>query len=707
MKKRTPGFGLLGFYFLISVSLTAQNAPEFLEWIDEAHYLLQSNEDDGAKWFQVNAATGETTDYTPPEDLTDQLPDGVRLRRGNFAFSDDQNALVLIQDSDLFFFNKGMTALRQLTANPSEEKNPVFSPDGTKIAYTRDHNLFVLDLQTGLERQLTTDGSDLVYNAWASWVYYEEILGRGSRYRAFYWSPDSKRIAFLRFDDSPVPLFPIYHHIGGDGVHGELENTRYPKAGDPNPLVRLGIAEVENGAIQWVQTDDELEYTAWVFWTPDASELFFQQLNRDQNLLKIYAANPETGARREVCSESRDTWVEFFEAIYFLKDKKGFLLRSNRDDWYNLYHYDLDGHLVKKITDFDWRVTEVVRVDEENGRVFFSGTGPDDPTESHFFVIGLDGKNFRQLTRQRGTHSPILSPGGDYFVDLFSAYNNPGQTDLFDTSGKHIRSIAQKTNDPNKSAGLTVEPLTIPTSDGFQLPAYWVLPPDFDKSKKYPVIFSIYGGPDAGTVFNRYRNFSWNPLYAKGVIRFTVDHRASGKFGKKGLDFMHRNLGKWEMHDYIEAVKWLRQQPFIDPDRIGIEGSSYGGYMTVMALTYGADYFTHGVAGSSVTDWRLYDNIYTERYMDTPEDNPDGYRFGAAMTHADQLKGHLLIIHGTIDDNVHLQNSIQLISALQDKGKDFELMLYPGGRHGWGGPKRRHSFNLGLKFWEKYFFGEE
>jgi dipeptidyl-peptidase-4 len=680
---------------------------EFSGWLDDENYLISKTNEENQATFKVNAKTGEETIYQQEASLSSSLPDGIRLRRGGVAYAEDGKAMVINNDNDLYYFKEGASKLRQLTANNQEERNPTFSPDGKKIAFTRNHDLYVIFLETGLEKRLTNDGSDLIYNGWASWVYYEEILGRGSRYKAFYWSPDSERIAYLRFDDSPVPEFPIYHHIGGDGVHGMLEETRYPKSGDPNPIVKLGMVEVENGITTWVDTDEKLEYTAWIFWTPDASELIFQQLNRDQNHLVINAANPETGVRRQLYQETQTTWVEFFEEIYFLKENNGFILRSNVDGWYNLYHYDMQGKLVKKITDFDWRVTDVVMIDEENNRIFFKGMGENDPTESHFFVVNMNGKKLKQLTKGAGTHSVSLSEKGTYFVDEFSSYNNPGETKLYQTDGTQLKVLSKIEKNPNEEAGLTVEAFTIKTSDGFDLPAFWVLPPNFDKAKKYPVIFSIYGGPDAGTVSNRFQNYSWNQLYQKGVIRITVDHRASGKFGKKGLDYMHRNLGKWEMNDYIEAVKWLREQPFIDSTRIGIQGGSYGGYMAAMALTYGADYFTHGVASASVTDWRLYDNVYTERYMDEPKDNQEGYDFGSVMTHADKLKGALLIIHGTIDDNVHLQNSIQLISELQEKGKDFEMMLYPGGRHGWGGAKGMHSYNLGQKFWEKHFFANQ
>jgi len=707
--KRIFPFILIIFSLPIShPALFGQNGemPDLRGWVDDAHYLLAKTSMDGeSQLFKVDAKTGKESPYEWEEDIADQLPEGLQATRRNSTFTKDRDEVIIRRENDLYYFSTAQGRLRQLTANPQEEKNPQFSPDGKHVAFTRSHNLYVLDIESGLEHQLTFDGSDVIYNGWASWVYYEEILGRASRYRAFYWSPDSKKIAFLRFDDSPVPAFPIFHHIDGDGVHGEWEITRYPKSGDPNPKVSLGIVHLDSSQTVWVDTDKSLEYTAWIFWTPDSGQLLFQQMNRDQNLLKLFKTDPATGKRSLVYEESQPTWVEFFPEIDFLKNGEDFLLRSNRDGWYNLYLYGLDGKLKSKVTDVNWRVNKINWIDENKKRVFFEGTG-ENPTERQLFVVNFNGENFKQLSHRSGTHSMELSPEGTYFIDEFSSFENPGLASLFDSSGKLIRELGHSTSDPNKEKGFKVEFFTVPTSDGFKLPAYWVLPSDFDESKKYPVIFSIYGGPDAGTVFNRYRNFTWNPIYGKGVIRFTVDHRASGKFGKKGLDYMYRNLGKWEMNDYIEAVKWLRQRPFIDSTRIGIEGGSYGGYMTAMALTYAADYFTQGVAHSSVTDWRLYDDIYTERYMDTPEDNPEGYQFGSVMTHAAKLKGKLLLIHGTIDDNVHLQNTILLVSELEDLGKDFELMLYPGGRHGWGGQKGRHSFNLSQKFWERYFFGQ-
>lgn len=706
MKKLFPTL-ILSLFFILS-TFAQSTMPELRDWLDEEHYLEIKENDKGEKtWYQINAKSGNEKAYTPEasEDISDNLPSGVNASRRNSIYSTDRNKIIISQADDLYLFEKDATELRQLTATSAKENNPRFSPDGRYVAFTRERNLYVLDTKTGLEKQLTEDGSDLIYNGWASWVYYEEILGRGSRYRAFYWSPDSKKIAFLRFDDNPVPDFPIFHHTAGDGVHGELEVTRYPKSGDPNPLVELGIADVSTSEITWVDKEESLEYLAMVIWTPDSKEVLYQQLNRNQNHLVMYAANPETGAPRKVYEEIQVTWVDFFTELHFLENNKDFLLRSNKDGWSNLYLVSLDG-TVQQITKADWRVTSLVRIDEANDRIFYKGTG-ENPTESHFFVTDLKGKKTKQLTKRAGTSRVNLSPGGNYFLSEFSSYDNPGVAELYNTDGEMLKELGSKDYDINKENGMKVEMFTIPTEDGYNLPAYWVLPPNFDESKKYPVIFTIYGGPDAGTVYNRYNNFTWSQIYKEGVIRFAVDHRASGKFGKKGLDYMHRSLGKWEMYDYKQAVDWLRKKPFIDGSKIGIQGSSYGGYMAALALCYAPDYFTHGVASASVTDWRLYDNIYTERYMDEPKDNKAGYDYGSVLTHAENLKGKLLIIHGTVDDNVHMQQTIQLVSELQDKGKDFDFMLYPTGRHGWGGAKRQHSTKLIQDFWRKHLLNDQ
>ncbi len=676
--------------------------PSVRGWLDDGHYLvLHKDSTDGkVKLFKVEAASGREEVFLNPADFKDILPKGFSVL-GAGVHTPDYSKLIFNRKDDLYFLDTRTRTFRRLTATPAPEKNPIFSPDGRFVAFTREHNLFALDLNTGLEYQLTTDGSDLIYNGWASWVYYEEILERSSRYRAFYWSPDSKKLAFLRFDDSPVPEFPIFH---AQGVHGELEVTHYPKAGDPNPKVRLGIVNATGGKITWADFDENAdEYIAWVFWLPDSKRLSVQWMNRDQNLIRIYLIDPETGAKTKIYEESQPTWVEFFEDLYFFKDGSGFLLRSDKDGWRHLYVYNLKGELQRRLTRGHWSVKSIARVDEDHGFVYFTGD-KGESTETHLFRVPLKGGEIERLTDRPGTHRVTVSPKGSYFLDRFSNIHTPAQLWLYNSRGQAVRKLGDSRSPVFGEYALgKVELFRIPAGDGYNLPAIWYLPPDFNPDRKYPVIFSIYGGPGMPTVANSFPYFLRSYYLAQeGAIVISVDHRGSGHFGKKGVAEMYRHLGKWEMHDWIEAVKWLRKKPFVDASRIAITGGSYGGYATLMALTYGADYFHYGIALYPVTDWRLYDTVYTERYMDRPQDNPEGYKFGSVFTHLDKFKGKLLLVHGTIDDNVHMQNSVQLIDKLTKMGKQFQLMIYPGERHGVRNPAHRaHLTKLILNFWRE------
>jgi dipeptidyl-peptidase-4 len=676
--------------------------PSIRSWLDDEHFLLlkEKEEKKSSKLYKINAKTGKTNLFLDYEQIEKNLP-GRLSPSQHAAHAKDYSSLIYSNQGDLYQYLVKQNQLKRLTAAAGEEKNPSLSPDEKYLAYTRNHNLYVLDLKSRLEYQLTSDGSETIYNGWASWVYYEEILGRRTRFKAFWWSPDSSRIAFLRFDDSPVPTFPLFR---AEGAHGELEIERYPKSGDPNPKVRLGVVTVPEGKITWADIDDDADhYVAWPFWFADSSELTFQWMNRDQNNIKIYAVDLETGKKKEIFAEKQPSWVEFFEDLHFFKDGSGFLLRSDADGWSHLYYYDLAGKLKKRLTQGEWSVTGISLVDEKNKSVFFTAR-KDKTTETHLFQVKLDGTGFKRLSEKPGAHRILVSPGGDYYIDHYSNIDTPSRQDLYKSDGIFLRNIDQSQTPFRDEYTLGKKELfTIPTEDGWMLPAYWILPPDFDESKKYPVLFNIYGGPGASTVWNSYPYLSQLYLAQEGIIIFSVDHRSSGHYGKKGVSLMHRNLGKWEMHDLIEAVKWLHQKPFVDKEKIGISGGSYGGYTTCMALTCGADYFTHGYARASVTDWRLYDTVYTERYMDRPCENKQGYEFGSVMTHAEKLKGVLFLAHGTMDDNVHMQNTVQLIDKFIDLGKKFEFMLYPNQRHGFRDKKRDHSNQHYVDFWFKHF----
>jgi dipeptidyl-peptidase-4 len=721
MKKNIP-FRI--FLLLLSVLLFAGNQAiaqrsmrnpnqvSIIGWIDDTHYLIRNFDADKKLVIQsVDIRTGKSVPApakkTDRELLAESLPSGVTLGMGDIV-SPDIKSIIFVKENDLYYFVKGDKELRRLTNDSIPEVNTRFSPDGNKIAYTKNKDLYVYDLVNNKEIRITSDASDRIYNGYASWVYYEEILGRPSRYAAFWWAPDDNKIAYLRTDETDVPVFTLNRLDEADGIHGHLEVVPYPKSGDPNPKVKIGIADVNTAKTVWVKTDYSVDqYIAFPFWTPDSRKLTVQVLNRDQNDLRFILADPATGDYVQIYQEKNNTWVEFREDIYVLNNGTGYIIRSYKSGWENLYYYGWDGTMIAQLTNLNFRVTSIDRVDEDQKVVYFSATGTES-TDTHTFRVGLDGKKLMQITKGDGSHNVSISPKGTYFIDTWNSITSTGSIIAYDKKDKMLKEIykfEQPVYDPLKDS--RAEFVKITTSDGlFNMPAIITYPLNFDPSKKYPVIFTIYGGPDSKNVSNRWQgNFaSW---YAQnGIITFSVDHRGSGQFGKRGLDYLYRSLGKWEILDYEDAVRWLLTKPYVDSTRIGITGSSYGGYMTCLALTKGAGYWTHGFAGSSVTDWRLYDDIYTERYMDTPQDNLQGYIDGSCVTFAKNLKGKLYMTHGDMDDNVHLQNSIWLISRLEDESKTFQFMLYPDGRHGWGGAKASHSRNEANNFWLENFFGK-
>ncbi len=693
--------GLFLVVFLFSCKLSAQ-LPDIKGWLDDDYYLEKRVNDEGKKQiWKVKAKTGKSKLYkkqTYRNEINEKLPEGYSF----FDIVDhtcNYEKNIIKKDNDLYYFSLKDNEFKRLTDDAGEENNATFSPDGTKIAFTKDHDLYVLNIETGQEKRLTHDGTDLIKNGYSSWVYWEEIHGRETNYKTFWWSPDGTMIAFERFDDRTVPEFPIFN---AEGIHGELRMQRYPKAGDPNPGVRLGVIHLDKDEVTWIDDNDEEDvYIAFPMWTNDSKKLIYQKMNRDQNYIEILAADPGNGEKKEIYDEQQSTWIDFYtpDDLYILKNGSGFILRSDKDGWRKLYFYDMDENLHNKLTDVDWRVQNIAGVDEEKGWVYFEGTG-EQSTDKLLFKVRIDGGQLIRLTDKPGYHELDISPGYSYFIDEYSNTMKPPGMFVYSNEGMLVRTIAvQEPLDPDSTKIGKVELFTITTEDGFDLPVKWILPCDFDSTKKYGVVFSIYGGPDYKGVSNKYTSPRGNFFTKNGVITIAVDHRASGHFGKEGLNYVYRNLGNWELKDYISMVKWLKTLPFIDSTKIGITGGSYGGYLTCLALTKGADYFTHGFGSSCGTDWRLYDDIYTERYMDTPEQNQQGYDTSAVAYYADKLKGKLYIVHGDMDDNVHLQHMIQLADKLTTLNKDFEMMIYPGGKHGWGPPKVYHTFREMKEFW--------
>jgi len=683
-----------------------KSLPTVTAWLDDQHYLLSKRVPGEERPHQVavDAGSGAETPYRDLQQYKDLLPQGTDAD-APAATATDTSRVLYVAGGGLYLLDTRHHVCSQLTSTAAEEKNPTFSPDSRYVAFTRDNDLFAVDVTTGNEIRYSRDGSGTIMNGWASWVYYEEILGRESRYRAFWWSPDSKRLAYYRFDDNDVPVFPLYNAAG---KHGSLENTRYPKAGDPNPRVRVGIVPVGGGTTVWAAFDEANDqYFGPPCWTPDGTRLFVQWMNRRQDTLLVYAVDPASGKRSIVHAEHQQSWVEWFDKITFVQNAGGFILRSDNDGWDHLYYYAMDGTLKSRLTSGAWSVKSVPVVDDKNAYVYFTAS-KEASTRTDLYRVRLDGKGLTRLTSGPFTHEVQVSPSGSFFITTFSNVATPHKMTLHRNDGTLIRELGDSFTPAlaDYRMGRT-EMLTIPTADGYQLPAEWTLPVDFNPSQRYPVLISIYGGPGAAGVADDWKPLSRQWLAKEGIIQIAVDHRGSGHFGKNGVALMHRKLGTWEMEDYGTAARWLRAQSFVDTTKICITGGSYGGYVTLMALTVHPELFTHGIADYAVTDWLLYDSHYTERYMDSPEENPEGYRMASVLTHAHNLQGVLRIDHGTLDDNVHMQNVIQLVDTLENMNKHFEFMLYPGGRHGWGGPKYAHLRSETYRFYYQYLLQKE
>lgn len=647
-------------------------------WSDNNHYIEMDMAD--RKQYSVNIKTGAKTPYTPsPRSVIN----------------------VTIKDNDIYY-NNGVDAPKKLTNTKEEELNPTLSPDGKYVAFTRNSDLYAIEVATGKEIRYTTDATDVIYNGYSSWVYFEEILGRGTRYKAFWWSPDSKHIGFMRFDDTKVPMFPI---VGSTGQHGYVERTRYPKAGDPNPEVKIGFVKAEGSKVVWADFNEkDDQYFGTPYWSFDGSNMMVQWMNRDQNNLKFYAVDPNTGSKKEFYDEKQSSWVDldFSGRIEYLKDNKHYILKSDRTGWAHFYLHTLDGKLINPLTSGSWQVMNLVKVDEKNKVVYFTAK-KDSNVRTDLYRVDYSGKNLKRLTFGDYTHQVQMSPEASYFITSYSNVSTPTKRALLDNNGKLIKELGDsKADDFDSYIFGKTELITIPSEDGkYQLPAVITYPTDFDQNKKYPVVMSIYGGPNAGTVSDSWKGTSNQWWANEGIIQIAVDHRASGAFGKEGVALMHRNLGKWEMIDYITYAKWLKSKPWVNDKKLLITGHSYGGYISALALTYGADYFDYGYAGAPVTSWELYDTHYAERFMDTPQDNPEGYKAGSVLTYVDKYKGLLRLMHGDMDDNVHIQNTIQLVDKLTNSAKHFELMIYPGSRHGFGPNKSAHDRMERFNFYYK------
>ncbi|MBM4168811.1 MAG: S9 family peptidase [Ignavibacteria bacterium] len=586
----------------------------------------------------------------------------------------------------LFLYDLAHKTLRKVTDGGERVYNQKFSPDGKLIGYVRENNIYVLDIASGRESRMTQDGALSVINGKFDWVY-EEEFGIRDGWR---WSGDGKQIAFWQLDEERVPQFNMINH---GSLRSDLMPMKYPKAGDPNSVVRIGVVDLATNRTVWQDIGNSADqYIPRIQWMPGTGRLAITRLNRLQNRVELLSADITSGQTKPFFSETEKTWIDIHDDLTFLKRGDAFLWTSDRDGYSHIYLFGMDGNLKNQITRGAWEVINVVHVDEQGGRIFFMA-GEKSIFERHLYVVGMDGKGFKRITPGNFSYSVNLSPDGNHFIGTFSTATTPPKTALFSTTGKLIRMLEENSSVPLSEYTFgSFEFFKFSTSDGVPLNGWMIKPPDFNPAKKYPVLMYVYGGPGSQTVVNAWggSRYLWHQMLAQeGYIVVSVDNRGTGMRGKEFKSITYRNLGKWEVNDQIEAAKHLRTLPYIDGTRIGIWGWSYGGYMASLSLLVGTDVFKAAVAVAPVTDWKFYDTIYTERFMQRPEDNESGYRESAPITHAAKLKGKLLLVHGTTDDNVHWQNALQLADALQKAGKQFETLYYVNKNHGISGGNTR------------------
>jgi len=639
--------------------------------------------------WMMDVATGQRRALLSADKLESVLPaDSEKATQATglgrhapaeYQWAPGGGALLFQGPTSLAWFDVKTQVSRTLVSGKESIADPKISPDGRYVSFVRDHNLWLVSVADGKERALTQGGTEEIRKGELDWVYPEEL----EILTAYWWAPDSSAIAYLEMDERKVAKYPL---VDFSSPSGEADEERYPPAGGVNPIVRVFVAPVGGGEARAMDTGENTDtYIARVNWLTDSKHIAIQRLNRQQTVLDLLVADAASGEARTVLTEKDQYWINISNDLHFLKDGKRFLWSSERTGYRHLYLYDLEGKELAQLTKGEWEVTAVNAVDEAKGLVYFTGTAKS-PLERHLYRVSLEGSAVSRLTIHNGTHGVNMAPDASAFVDTYSDSLTPPRQDLARADGSLLRVINE-----NRVAELADYHLSAPqfllvkTHDGVQLNAMMIKPPDFDATRKYPVLVYTYGGPHGQVVVNQWTgsNFLWHELMSqKGYIIFALDNRGATGRGHVFEEPIHYRLGAQELSDQRDGVAYLKTLPFVDASRIGIWGWSYGGHMTLHAMFEAPDDFKAGFAGGPVTDWHFYDSIYTERYLGLLPQNEEGYRSSSPIEKAAGLKGKLLIAHGTGDDNVHFANTLSLINKLIELGKYVEVMPFPGRGHG-------------------------
>ena len=687
-------------------------APENVQWSPDSAQLSFVQRDDtgehGELW-SINPATGEKKVLVSEAKLSSLAPDVNKIKNERekeritrysvaaYHWSPDSKSLLFDSLGQLWLFRLESGTAVQFTSAPEPSDDPKFSPDGNHVAYVRKHNLYVRPVSGESDKQLTKDKDENLLNGEVDWVYAEELDVRSN----YFWSPDSTQIVFLQMDESKVPSYPITDWLP---LNPQVEQEKYPKPGDPNPAVRLGVINAKGGGVKWISlTEDRDIYIPRFGWIRDGL-LWAQVLNRKQDTLDIYFVDAKSGHSRKVLTEnSPDAWVNVSDDFRILKSGDRFLWSSWRDGHTHLYLYSFDKQnplnseatLERQLTQGEFEVMGVKGIDADAGLVYFA-SNQSDPRQEQIFSGKLDGSGFQRISKEAGTHTASFSPNGKYFVDGYSASVTASRRSVCSAAGSPCFPIWE-----SRSIGeygfIAPKDVELKAEDGTPLYGQLVMPIN-PAADKVPLIVNVYGGPAAQMVkdaFGAGVTSPFNEMMAQhGYAVFAVDNRGTPNRGRRFLAALGHQFGAVELRDQLASLdQLLAQYPMLDRSRVCIWGWSNGGSMTLYSLLH-SDAYRCGISGAPVTDWHDYDSIYTERYLGLPKENQRGYSESSMPAVANKLHGSLLLIHGTSDDNVHLQNSIQMINSLIQAGKQFRLMLYPGKTHGVTGKERAHLYQM-------------
>lgn len=683
----------------------AQRSVTGINWMKDGKFYTSLTNNTIQKY---EITTGQTVEV-----ILDATTLSPSISLQGYSFNQDETKLLLYASveniyrrsfrADYYIYDLATRSLISLSTK-GKQQYAAFSPDASHVAFVRSNNLFYVTLADMTEVQVTTDGQfNHIINGSTDWVY-EEEFGFSS---AFYWSPDGKKIAYYRFDEGHVKEYNLQKWNRGQ-LYPEDYRFKYPKAGEANAYVEILIYDLPTKQIIKADLGSNKDiYVPRAQWTADTNTFAIRKMNRLQNEAELFHINAATGATQLVLKETSDTYVdmEYTDDIIYSTDKKNFIAASERNGYKHLYWYSADGKLINPITTGNWEVSQLVGYDEKAKTVYYISTEGNYLNRS-FYSISIDGKKKTKLSKEDGAHTINMSNDYQFYIDYYSDASKPLKVSLYKTKENRLVKVLEANEALNKNLteyGITPkEFFKYKSADGVtDLDGYWIKPQSFDASKKYPVLVYQYSGPRSSSVFNSFGGgyFYWYHMLAQqGILVAVIDTRGTGSRGERFAKQTYKQLGKYELEDLLAGAKYLGSQSFVDANRIGIFGWSYGGYMSSLAMTKGSGVYKLGIAGAPVTNWRFYDTIYTERFLQTPQLNASGYDDNSPTTYADKLKGKFLLIHGTGDDNVHFQNSVALEDGLIRAGKQFRSFYYPDLPHGWGGKPRQHLIVMMTEF---------